>query len=56
MAKENEIRVKGVPPVIKQDLKNIAKNTGTTLSQLLKPHLREIRDSYSEDMRTIHPD
>jgi hypothetical protein len=51
MAKNNEIRITGVPEQIKEDLKNIAKNSGVDLGQLLKPKLREIRDSYPEYMR-----
>ena len=51
MAKNNEIRITGVPEQIKEDLKNIAFNTGVDLGQLLKPRLREIRDSYPEYLR-----
>lgn len=51
MPKNNEIRITGVPEQIKSDLKNIAKNQGVNLGQLLKPKLREIRDSYPEHMR-----
>jgi len=56
MGKNNEIRITSVPPKIKEDLKNIAKNEGISLAHLLKPKLREIRDSYPERMRIIHPD
>jgi len=55
MAKQNEIRITNVPKDIKEDLENIAANTGISLGTLLKPKLREIRDSYSEKMRKPRP-
>lgn len=51
MSKKNEIRITGVAPQIKEDLQNIARNEGICLGQLLKPKLREIRDSYPQHMR-----
>jgi hypothetical protein len=55
MAKQNEIRITNVPKDIKEDLENIADNIGISLVTLLKPKLREIRDSYSEKMRKPRP-
>lgn len=49
--KDEEIRLTNVPQDLKSDLKNIAANTGMTLTQMLKPVLRQVRDSYPEDMR-----
>lgn len=46
-----EIRIKGVSQQVHEDLKQISKNEGTNLSDLLKPHLRAIRDSYPDYMR-----
>lgn len=51
MAKQNEIRITNVPSDIKNDLENIAGNMGISLSAMLKPKLREIRDSYSDKMK-----
>lgn len=51
MAKQNEIRITNVPLDVKNDLENIASNIGISLSAMLKPKLREIRDGYSEKMR-----
>lgn len=55
MEKDSEIRITNVPPQIKQELKNIAKNSGVSLGQLLKPKLREIASSYEANMKT-NPD
>lgn len=53
MAKDlPEVRIKGVPKDVHDDLKNIAANIGISISNMLRPKLREIRDSYSEKMRT----
>ena len=46
-----QIKVKGVPEDIYNDLMNIAKNNGTPLSAILRPKLREIRDSYPPHLR-----
>jgi hypothetical protein len=52
MAKSSdELRLRGVSKEVKEDLINIAKNSGLTLSALLKPRLRDIRDSYPENLR-----
>ena len=48
---DTEIRVKGVSEKTKTDIVNIAKNSGVTISQLLKPKIREIADSYPDKMR-----
>lgn len=49
--KKREIRVTGVPDKISDQLKAIAHNSGITLSQLLRPKLREIADEYPENMK-----
>lgn len=50
--KENcNIMIRHVAPDVHADIKMVAKNTGVTLSALLKPHLRIIRDSYPEYLR-----
>lgn len=51
MASEEDIYIKNVPHNLKEDIKTIAENLGITMSQLLKPKLREIRDSYPPDLR-----
>jgi gas vesicle protein len=51
MSKKSEVRVRGVAEQINNDLNNIASNLGTNLSDLLKPKLREIRDSFPEELR-----
>lgn len=51
MAKRNEIRITNVPLDVKNDLENIAGNIGISLSAMLKPKLREIRDGYSDKMK-----
>ena len=44
--------VNGINKDVFKDLYNIAKNLGNlTVSALLKPELRKIRDSYPQDMR-----
>lgn len=48
-----EIRIKGVSPDLHKDLIAIAKNESVSLSDLLKPKLREIRDTYPEYMRKV---
>lgn len=45
------IMIKGVPNKLKSELKNISKNSGLTLAALLKPKLREIVESYPEQMK-----
>ena len=44
--------INGVDPKVAKDLKNISVNLGhVSLSGLLKPELRRIRDGYPFDMR-----
>lgn len=53
MAKENEVRITGVNEKLKEELGYISKNLGhSTFNSFLKVKLREIRDSYPENMRT----
>jgi hypothetical protein len=40
-----------IQPEVLHDLRNIAKNLGSDLSSLIKPKLRELRDSYPVNMR-----
>jgi hypothetical protein len=49
--KNKEIRIKNVPANIHEQLINIAANTGTNLSQILKPELAKICDKYPENMK-----
>lgn len=46
-----EIRVRGVSPQLHDDLINISRNEGRSLSDILKPKLREVADSYPERMK-----
>lgn len=46
-----EVRVRGVSESLINDLNNISKNTGVSISDLLKPKLHEIRDSFPERLR-----
>jgi len=46
-----EIRIANVARDLHEDLENIAKNYGVTLQHFLKPKLRDIANSYTEDMR-----
>lgn len=48
----SEIRLEGVPSKTKNELKNIAKNLGVTLNGFLKPKLKEIADSYPEELKS----
>jgi len=48
-----EIRITGVSPEVHRDLIAISKNEAVNLSDLLKPKLREIRDSYPDYMRKL---
>lgn len=52
MSKRNpEIRIAGVSEKVHFELTNIAENLGIYLTDLLKPHLRKIAESYPEEMR-----
>lgn len=46
-----ELRIQGVSTKTHNELKNIADNVGVNLSELLRPKLREIIESYPEKMR-----
>lgn len=48
--KKDELRLR-VHENLKNDLMNIAKNTGITMSSLLKPALKSLADSYPEHMK-----
>lgn len=45
------LEIKNVPKETKETLRNIAENTGLTLSGLMKSHLPKIIDSYPPHMR-----
>lgn len=47
----SEIRVTGVSENTREALLNIAKNTGVSISNLLRPKLTEIANSYPELMK-----
>lgn len=47
-----EVRIKGVSENTHQQICNISDHLGVTISQFLRPKLREIIDSYPEHMRT----
>ena len=51
MRKRNDFVITQLPDELRNDLKNIAANNGIPLSTMLKPHLRDIRDSYPEHLR-----
>lgn len=46
-----EVRIQGVNPKLDRELHNIADNLGITRNSFLKPKLKEIADSYSEEMK-----
>lgn len=57
MAKKyNEIRITNVPEDLKEQLENIAKYQGLTLSQSLKPVLREYVNTKPENVRNYKED
>lgn len=47
----NEIRIRCISPKLKEELVNISKNTGTSLSSLIKPKLRELVNEFPEQKR-----
>lgn len=49
--KVKEIRCQGIPENTADELKNVADNIGLTISQLMKPHIKAIVDSYSHELR-----
>jgi len=55
MEKESDIRITNPSPQVKEELKNIAKYEGVTLTQFLKPKLRAIVDSYPEEIKNPKP-
>ncbi len=42
----DDIRLRALPPQLKTDLDNISDNLGISLTQMLKPILREVSDSF----------
>jgi hypothetical protein len=46
-----EIPITNVNPKVKQELKNIARYEGITVSQLLRPELRQLANKYPEHVR-----
>lgn len=51
-----ELRIQGVSEKTKQEIINIADNVGVGISELLRPKLREIIESYPEKFRQPKPD
>jgi hypothetical protein len=51
MAKSDELRLRGISGKLKEELVNIAENEGINLSALLRPKLRQIVDSYPQQMK-----
>jgi hypothetical protein len=51
MSKTREIRIYGVNDKLADQLNNIAKNTGTPLTYLLRPKLTEFANSYPDKMK-----
>jgi hypothetical protein len=51
-----EIRIKGVKPQVHREIKNIAKNSGVTISTLLKSHLPKIIEQYPDKYRQEYQD
>lgn len=41
--------------ILRDDIKNIAKNKGISIGVLLSPELRKFRDTFSQSMRKPHP-
>lgn len=57
MAKEtSEIRITNVPRRLYSDLSNIASNAGVNLSAFLKLKLRELADSFPQEVRSKKKD
>lgn len=46
-----EVRVTNVPDQLNDDLLNISKNLGITISTLVKPKLYELTNSYDANMK-----
>ena len=45
------IKIKGVPPNLKMDLKTISKNSGLTMTAFIKQKLRQVVDSAPEHLK-----
>lgn len=56
MAKSDELRLRGISGKLKEELTIIAENEGINLSALLRPKLRQIVDSYPQQMKTKRQD
>lgn len=54
--KYSYIKITGVSDKMKDELKNISKNSGITLSQMLKPKLREFCESFPPEMKKKYSD
>lgn len=46
-----ELRIQGVSATTHDQLKNIAKNSGVTISAFLRPKLKDILNSYPDRMK-----
>lgn len=55
MNKDKDILIRNVPKEIKEDLFAIADNLGISVTAMVKPVLRQLRDSHPENMRTKKP-
>ncbi len=51
MRNHTELRIRGVSHAMRDQLFNISKNEGTSISDLLKPKIREVIESYPVHMR-----
>ena len=51
MSNPTFIKINGVPKALKENLRNIAKNLGINMGDLIKPELRKLADSYPENMK-----
>lgn len=49
--KHNEIRIRNVRPELHEEITNIAKNSGHTLSGFLRFELHKIAKAYPQDMK-----
>ncbi len=49
---KNELRITKMPRKTWHELQNISKHLGIPVAQFLKPALREIADSYNEEMKS----
>lgn len=49
--KQTELRITGISPKVFNDVKNIAENAGVTMSNLLRPEITKIVESYPERMK-----